>query len=347
MDSIVTGLASYGMSGQVFHGPLLKADRDFEVTAILERSKNLSRDAFPDAKIVRTFDELIAEKDIELIVVNTPDHTHHQLAKKALLAGKHVVVEKPITLRSDHAGELIGIAEKKKVFLTVFQNRRWDGDFMTVKSICEQGLLGRLTDYEAHFDRFRNYIQPDTWKEDQATGTGTLYNLGSHLIDQALVLFGMPLSVYADIRKSRDSSSVDDNFVLLLDYGEMRATIRASYLVREPGPRYLLHGTEGSFLKWGVDPQEEMLKKGQLPVSDNWGEEPESEWGLLHTQLKGTLYRGKIRTIPGDYRCFYRNVRNVLRDGESPEVKAKEGMNVIRIIEAAKQSQESGKPVSP
>ena len=336
---VKTALASFGMSGLVFHGPLLDANKSFELTKVWERTKNESVKKYPDIQIVRHFDELCQDKNIELIIINTPDHTHYELCKKALKYNKHVVVEKPFTQKYSEALELIELAEKKKLLLSVFKNRRWDGDFLTVKKVIEEKMLGRLVSYEAHFDRYRNFIQPGTWKEDAHTGTGTLYNLGSHLIDQALVLFGKPDGVTADIRNLRSNSSIDDTFELWLHYPQVRVSLSASYLVREPGPRYTLHGTEGSFLKWGIDPQEEELKKGAIPGSKGWGEEPESDFGLLHTTLNGKEIKEKIATIPGDYPAFYANLYNAIRHGEKLAVEPDEAALVIQIIEAAFSSQ--------
>ncbi|TVQ85990.1 MAG: oxidoreductase [Bacteroidetes bacterium] len=336
---VKTALASFGMSGLVFHGPLLHADNCFELTKVLERTKNESVKKYPNIQVVRHFDELCKDDSIELIIVNTPDHTHYELCKKALEHNKHVVVEKPFTQKYSEAIELIELAEQRNLLLSVFQNRRWDGDFLTVKKVISEKLLGRLVSYEAHFDRFRNFIQPETWKEDAYTGTGTLFNLGSHLIDQALVLFGKPDAVTADIRALRSNSSIDDTFELWLHYPQVRVSLSASYLVREPGPRFELHGTEGSFLKWGIDPQEEELKKDAVPGSIGWGEEPESEFGLLHTTLDGKDIKERIATIPGDYTAFYNNIYRAIRRGEKLAVEPGEAAMVIKIIEAAFLSQ--------
>ena len=332
---IKTALASFGMSGLVFHGPLLHADKCFELSKVLERTKNESVKKYPNIQVVRHFDELCKDDSIELIIVNTPDHTHYDLCKKALEYNKHVVVEKPFTQKYSEALELLELAENKNLLLSVFQNRRWDGDFLTVKQVISEKLLGRLVSYEAHFDRYRNFIQPDTWKENARTGTGTLFNLGSHLIDQALVLFGKPDAVTADILALRSNSSIDDTFELWLHYPNVRVSLAASYLVREPGPRYALHGTGGSFLKWGIDPQEEELKKGAVPGTKGWGEEPESEFGLLHTTLNGKDIKEKIATTPGDYSAFYANIYRAIRHGEKLAVEPGEAAMVIKIIEAA------------
>jgi len=344
MHTIGVGLASYGMSGEVFHAPLLSVNRGFEIISILERTRSLSRERYPEAKITRNYHEMLTENSIELVVVNTPDRFHYEMAREALEAGKHVVLEKPFTLDSREGDKLLNIAKNQKRLLSVFQNRRWDGDFLTVKEILNKGLLGRLVEYEAHFDRYRNFIQQNTWKEDHGTGTGTLFNLGSHLIDQALVLFGKPEHVNADIRIQRTGGKVDDAFTLWLGYPEVKVTIKASYLVREPGPRYLLHGTEGSFLKHGIDPQEEALKKGELPGGPDWGKEAPEEWGTLNTEIEE--HYGPYRTLPGNYPAFYENIYEALTGKAELAVTASQANLVIRVIEAAIKSSQSGNRVN-
>jgi len=342
---IKTGLASFGMSGRVFHAPLISTNKNFELSAIMERTRDLARKQYPQAKIYRTYDDLLSDGSIELVIVNTPDHMHYEMTRSALEAGKHVVVEKPFTQKYSDAIDLIEIANKKDLMLSVFHNRRWDGDFLTVKKIVEEKLLGRLVEYESHFDRFRNKIAEATWKEESHGGVGTLYNLGSHLIDQILVLFGRPLSVYANIFTFRTNGKIDDNFELMLEYPDKKVTARASLLVREAGPRYILHGTEGSFLKWGIDPQEEKLKQGVLPIGDDWGTELEEYWGIINTTVKGKHFRGKLETIPGNYHSYYNNIHTAIRKGIKPEVRAEDAAYVIRIISAAMESQAKGKMI--
>ncbi|MBA7513148.1 scyllo-inositol 2-dehydrogenase (NADP(+)) IolW [subsurface metagenome] len=343
MQKIGVGLASFGMSGQVFHAPLLYVNPGFEIISILERTRDLSRSRYPDAKIVRDFSDLLRDDRIELVVVNTPDRFHYEMAKEALEAGKHVVLEKPIVQDSKKGDELIALADGKNLLLSVFQNRRWDGDFLTIRKILDKGMLGRLVEYEAHFDRYRNFIQENTWKEDPGSGTGTLFNLGSHLIDQALVLFGKPEYVNADIRIQRTGGRVDDAFTLWLGYPDVKVTLKASYLVREPGPRYLIHGTEGSFLKHGIDPQEEALKQGALPGGPGWGMEPETEWGVLNTEIGA--FHGPYETLPGNYGAYYENIYQVLTGKGKPAVTSRQANLVIQVIEAAVESNQSGNRV--
>lgn len=341
---IKTGIFSYGMSGMVFHAPLLHTHPDFLIKKILQRNSDSAKERYPDIELARDYRELLDDPEIELVIVNTPDHTHYEFARESLEAGKHVIVEKPFTLTVEEGEKLIYLAGKKNRMLSIFQNRRWDGDFLTVKRIVEERLLGRLVEYESHFDRYRNYIK-ENWKEDPACKSGTLYNLGSHTIDQVLVLFGMPEYVNADIRILREGGKVDDSFDIRLGYRDIKVTVRGGYLVREQGPRYILHGTEGSFLKSGIDPQEEKLTQGYFPDEPDWGIETMENWGILNTTFNGLHFRGKIETLPGAYPDYYTNIYNVLVSGRKLEVKPDEALNVIKIIQAAYQSSKSKKSI--
>lgn len=339
MEQIKTGIASYGLSGQVFHAPFISLHPQFDLAAIAERSKDLARVRYPHARIVRRFDDLLAMDDLELVVVNTPDDTHYEYARRALEAGKHVVVEKPFTNTTAEGEALIALAEKQGKMLCAYQNRRWDADFLTVKEVLASGKIGRPVEYESVFSRYRSGIQPDTWKE--RTG-GMTCNLGSHLIDQSLNLFGMPEYVYADIAVMRDGGMVDDYFVIhLLGSSKMpdvHVTLKAGYLMCEPEPRFVLHGTEGSYVKYGVDMQEALLRQGVLPDTPDWGMESENEWGWLHTEKGGKV---KYPSRRGHYIEFYEAVYQRLRHGIPIETDAREVLPVIRIIEAAKESSRS------
>jgi scyllo-inositol 2-dehydrogenase (NADP+) len=339
VPKIRVGLLSYGMSGKVFHAPLLHVNPGFTMSKILQRSADDAAERYPYVRVVRNIDEILGDPEIDLVLVNTPDPTHYEYASAALEAGKHVVVEKPFVHEIAEGAALIELARKNNKILTIFQNRRWEGDFLTVKKIIENKCLGRLVTYEAHFDRFRNLIR-NSWKEQAASKTSTLYNLGSHLIDQALVLFGMPDAVYADIRKQRTGAEVDDLFDLNLYYPKLKVTLKSSYLVREQGPRFMLHGTEGSFVKYGIDPQEEALTAGHYPDEPGWGEEPESDWGLLHTTMNGLNYRGRVETLAGCYTKFYDHLYETLVNGSVLMVKPEESLNGIRLIKAAYESDE-------
>jgi scyllo-inositol 2-dehydrogenase (NADP+) len=343
---IHVGILSYGMSGKVFHAPLLHVNPGFSISKIMQRTGSSALEQYPYVEIVRNIEDIIHDPGIDLVLVNTPDHTHYDFASRALEAGKNVVVEKPFVLEVKEGESLIDLAAKKKKVLTVFQNRRWEGDFLTIRSILDQKILGRLVEYEAHFDRYRNFIR-DSWKEKADNRTGTLYNLGSHLIDQALVLFGMPSGVYADIRKQRTGAQVDDLFDLSLYYPDVKVTLKGSYLVREQGPRFLIHGTEGSFVKYGADPQEEALNAGRFPNEAGWGTEPEDKWGILNTTMDGLHYRGKIETLPGCYHQFYNELYETLTSGKDITVKPGESLNGIKIILSAYESSIKHAAVDP
>lgn len=344
-QQIKTALASFGMSGQVFHGPLLKVNSGFEVIQILERSKNLSRQLFPDAKIARSFTEILNNPAVELIIVNTPDALHYDMARQALAANKHIVVEKPVTRKSEEAAELLQLSREKGLLFSVFQNRRWDNDFLTVRKVLEQGNLGRLVEFESHFDRYRTFIKPDTWKEEGDEYSGVLHNLGSHMVDQVLMLFGKPDAVSAHLKIVRRGGKVADYYDIRMEYGDFSVLLKCSYLVKNPGPRYSIHGEYGTFHKWGIDPQEERLKAGELPVGDEWGTEPENDWGTLVYEKDDLEFRGKIRTVAGNYNAFYNNIYDNLRKGAELRVKPEETIEVLKILEACLESNRARKTI--
>lgn len=341
MKPIKTGIASYGLSGQVFHTPFVHANPGFELTAVVERSRDLVRARYPQVRRETSYESLLADPQIELVVVNTPDTTHYEFVKMALAAGKHVIVEKPFVSSLGEAEELVSLAEREGLLLTVYQNRRFDGDFQTVKQIYDSGALGRVVEFDSAYQRFRNVVVAGTWKERADRHVGLTYNLGSHAVDQALVLFGMPDAVFADIDTLRDGSAVDDYFNITLYYPRMRANLKAGYLMREPGPHYRLHGTAGSYVVYGMDPQEEGLKVDVLPGNEAYGVFPESQWGVLHTDAG----REKFPTVNGNYMRYYDNIYDVLRRGSRPEVTHVQMLELIRILESCFASRDSGEVI--
>lgn len=338
MTPITTALLSYGMSGEIFHAPLLDAHHGFVLSKVVQRNSTKPISRYPQVKIVSTVDDVMRDEGIELVIVNTPNETHYAFATLALEAGKHVVVEKPFSVTTAEAQALISLAKKTGKVLTVFQNRRWDGDFLTVKKVVEEKLVGTIVEFELHYDRYRNYIEANTWKEESAPGTGILYNLGSHMLDQVLVLFGMPLEVDARMGTQRPGGRVDDYYDIRLQYKGFHSIVKSSYLVREAGPRYTLHGTAGSYVKYGLDPQEQALKEGKHPGNTSWGSEPEEFWGKLNTTLGNLHIVGRVETIPGNYLAFYKNVYDVIREGKELMVKPETSRDVISLIEACIQS---------
>ena len=344
-DGIGVGLIGYGAAARVFHAPFIEAVPRLKLRKVVERSGDESRRRYPHVEVVRDADELLRDDRVALVVVTTPNASHFELARRSLLAGKHVVVEKPFTNTSEEALELIELARRQGRLLTVNHNRRWDGDFLTVREILKAGLLGRLVEYESHYDRFRNYPREGAWREEEGPGSGILFDLGSHLIDQALVLFGRPRAVTADVRRQRAFAKADDNFELLLDYDGLKVTLGAGMLVREPRPRFRLHGTEGSFVKHGMDPQEEALKRGLSPSSPDWGVEPPERWGALDARVGGLRVRGRVETLAGGYQSFYQNVADASEGRAELAVKAEEALVTARVIEAALSSSEQRRTV--
>lgn len=338
MKPINTALCSFGMSGWVFHAPFIAADPHFKLYAVWERSKNFAEEKYPGVKTYRTLEEMLSDDEVELVIVNTPNYTHFDYTKKALLAGKHIVVEKPFTITVEEGKELIELAKKQNKKLSVYQNRRYDSDYRTIKKVLAEKLLGDLVEAEFHFDRYSENLSPKVHKEVPGPGTGSLYDLGSHLIDQALQLFGMPKSLFADIGIIRPVSKVDDYFDLQLYYPQLRVKIRSSYLVREPLPGYILHGSKGSFIKPKTNIQEEMLSKHEVPGKDDWGIEPESERGLLHTEKDGRVIREYVQSERGNYADYYNGIYEAIRDNKDVPVSAEDGLKVIKIIEAAYKS---------
>ena len=342
---ITTALLSYGMSGEVFHAPFLAIHSGFQLKKVVERTKQKINQRYPQVISVKNNGDVFNDSSIELVIVNTPNETHYPLAKEALNAGKHVVVEKPFTVTTAEAEELIALARAKDRVLTVFQSRRFDGDFKTIQQIVKDGWLGKIVAFEAHYDRFRNYIEPHTWKEQAKPGTGILYNLGSHMLDQVLALFGKPKEVDARIGIQRPEGAVDDFYDIRLAYDHLLVTVKSSYLVREPGPRYILHGVQGSFVKYGIDPQEQELNAGRLPNSDGWGKQAEAWWGKLNTIINGVPVERKIETLPGNYAAFYDNLYDAIRNHQALAIKPEEAKEVIRLIELCYESNQLKKAI--
>jgi len=345
-DQIVTGIIGFGASGRYFHAPFLHVHPGFRVKSIVERTKREAESIYPEVKSVSDADELFSDPEIELIIITTPNDSHFELAYSALEAGKHVVVEKPFTTTSNEASELIRVGRASGKMLSVFQSRRFESDFLTIRKLLAEGRLGSVVEYESQFDRFRPNPNPKKWKEQNLLGIGLVYDLGSHLVDQALCLFGLPLSVDARIRSFRESSQVDDYFFIRLEYDSHFVYLRASSYVVKPGPRYIIHGKKGSFLKYGIDNQEEMLKQGYRPDAPGWGEEDPSQWGTLYTLEDGKESANKVPSEHGSYMLFYNNIFDVIRSQGELLVKPEEVYGVIRVIELAMESSRLAKAVT-
>lgn len=338
-SSLRVGLIGYGLAGRVFHAPLIHATPNLSLDWIVQRTGNEAAERYPQAKILRDVQALLENRDVELVVVATPNQSHFPIAAQALRAGKHVVVDKPFTITTRDADELISIARQSGRLLSVFQNRRWDGDFLTVQKILKDQQVGELAEFESRFDRFRPALKPGAWREKALPGSGILYDLGPHLIDQALMLFGKPHGIYAEILRQRQGAQADDSFQLHLQYAAIKVLLKAGSLVCEPSPRFVLYGNAGSFVKFGLDPQEEALKQGGSPTQPNWGADPETNWGTL-SRCDGPLRRSQYPTLAGCYQDYYENVFRAIRGKEELAVTAGQGRDVIFLIELARQSAE-------
>lgn len=343
MPEIPVGLVGFGIAGRVFHAPVIHAVEGLRLAAVVERRGDSAAQLYPGVRVFRDADSLFRSNTAQLVVIATPNVTHYELARQALLTGHHVVVDKPFTLTSEEARELEALSARQDRVLSVFQNRRWDGDFLTVRSLLESGELGRITRFESHFDRFRPARRANAWRESEVPGAGLLFDIGPHLVDQALSLFGAPEAVAADVRIERDGAVVDDAFDIMLRYPRLRVWLGASMLACAPAPRFLIHGTRGTFAKYGLDPQESALRQGGRPGEPGWGEEDESHWGTLACGgSDGSICRRPVRTLPGDYRRYYENVRDAISSGAPLEVTAGDGRRVIRLLELARESSRLG-----
>jgi predicted dehydrogenase len=338
---IRVGLIGFGMAGRVFHAPLISSVEGIELAAVVERTSNKAAERYPGIATHRSVQAMLADKSLRLLVVATPNGTHFSLAKEILKAGKNVVVDKPMTLTSAEAAELIELSWKHKALLIPFHNRRWDSDFLTVQKLLDEGLLGRLVSFESRFDRWRPApLKERLWKENVDAGGGTLLDLGPHLADQALVLFGKPEAVSADIIREKDGPGVNDSFTIRLRYPGLSVTLGANGLSFPAMPRFHLRGTSGGYVKKGVDPQEAALNKIARIEDPNWGEEPARDWGLLHVGIDGGSVSRPVPALRGDYRLFYAGVRDALEGLGPAPVMGVDGWRVARLLEWAAESAE-------
>lgn len=342
MKTIRVGIAGFGMSAQIFHAPFLAADARYEIRKFFLRSGEKSQMEYPQAEIVRQFEELLSD-DIDLVVLSVPNPLHYDMAKQALLAGKHVVVEKPITRTAAEAQALCDLAKAQGRILSVYQCRRFDGDFRTVQQVVQSGKIGEIVDYTGHFDRYWWGTSNKAWKTSGAPGINILYDLGVHIIDQAYVLFGLPKAVYADFQRQREQTNAPfDQFTVTLYYDTHHATLSAGEIVALPGPRYAVHGRKGSFLKYGQDVQEAALIAGKRPAGDpNWGKDIPENYGTLKVMgEQGAFTIEPVPTQVGNYGLFYENLYHAITEGAELAVKPEQTVDVLRIIEAALQSGE-------
>ncbi len=366
-ENIRVAVLGYGLAGRVFHCPFVSAVPGLELAAIMQRTGNTAAEVYPLAKILRTPEEAFADPGIDLIIVGTPNDTHEDFALRALQAGKHVVVDKPMAPTSDGARTLIDAAKTAGKLLFPFQNRRWDGDFLTLQQLLAENKLGRVVKAISHWDRFRPGQRAGTWKEAAGDGHGLLQDLGPHLLDQAMALFGAPQRLTASVRHERDRTDVEDAFDIVLEFDhptgqalpagkKLLFECHSGMIAADAAPRFRVHGTSGSFTKSGLDPQEAHLAAdGRHPPtlgsSIPWLTEPESEWGTLTLAADpigkpAELTRTPVPTVDGDYRLFYANVRDAILGTAKQAVSGVDAWRVARLIELARESSREWRTVN-
>lgn len=336
MTQIQVGLVGFGLSGRYLQAPFFEVLPQFNLTKIVT-SRNIPKEIFRTAEPAYSIDSLLEDNTIELIAICTPNATHYELTKKCLEAGKHVLVEKPITATRAEAEELYTLAESKSLTLCVYQNRRFDSDFLTCMQVVKGGFLGEVHSYNAHFHRYKPELNPKQWKEEESPANGILYDLGAHLIDQAIFLFGKPNSFEGEVYTQRKSSTIDDAFFVQLAYDNLRVRLQSSLLIASPGPKYEIHGTVGSFHKHGLDVQEDHLKAGLMPLDANYGFEPSSDYGSMKTTLNGITMNARITTKQGSWQLLYLNLADAIRNGKELFIKKEEILAQMEILESVKQ----------
>lgn len=337
MRKINVGLVGYGFSGATFHAPFISVLDEYELTKVVSSKKEKVQKDLGDVDVVSSLEDVLEDEVIDLVVITTPSGMHYEMAKQSLNAGKHVILEKPMVVETWEAEELIKIAEGKKLLLSVYHNRRWDNDILTVKKLMNDGVLGEINTYQVHYDRYRPKVR-DRWREKQGPGSGMLYDLGSHLIDQALDLFGWPKFVSADVFAQRENAVTDDYFHIILGYDKLRVILHSGSIIPSNGPRFQVHGNKGSFIKYGLDGQEAALIEGKKPVDHTWGADNPQFYGKLFTVEGEKEKQETVESLNGSYTTYYKKIADSIFDGKSAPVTAHEGLSVIKIIEAALKS---------
>lgn len=340
MTPIQTTLVGFGFSGVTFHGPLLNALPEFTVRQLVSSDPEKVHRMFPEARVVATLDEALRDEATELVVITTPTALHFEMAKQAIEANEHVLLEKPAVVTIEEGEALLALAEQHRVQVAVYQNRRYDGDFLTIEQLIETNEIGDWQLLESRFDRYRPVVR-DRWREKQGAGSGILFDLGSHLIDQALALFGEPEAVTGDVLMQRDGAETDDGFHITLHYGKRRVILRSTSFIQGPTPRFELHGTRGSYVKYGMDPQEARLASGHR-ADVMLGEDEPEDFG--HLQLADQAAE-RLATLSGNYLGYYRDLAKGLTTGELP-VDLYDALKTMQLIEAVRKSNEEGRTIS-
>lgn len=338
-EPIRVGLAGFGLGGRAFHAPFIAANPRLALTHVLQRHRSDALAIHPGVTLVREFEELLdPSAAVQVVVIATPNPTHAPYARRALEAGKHVVVDKPFALSTEEARSIIETATRAGRLAAPYQNRRWDGDFLTVRALVDRRWLGTIEAFQSRFDRWRPGIASGRWKEEPAPGAGLLYDLGPHLIDQCIALFGMPEKVSADVGSDRPGSLVDDRFDLALGYETLTAKLGAGLMAKEADARFRISGSKGHYVKQGVDPQEAPLRRGERPGGPEWGVESPEQWGALVAHIDGLRVEGVVRTLPGNYAGFYNNLCDAIEGIAPLAVTPEDALNTLRVIELAIES---------
>lgn len=341
-STVRVGLIGFGFVSKTFHVPLLKATDGYQITAVSSSHPGDVKLVLPDADVVADPKELTSHPDVDLVVIASPNETHAPLARAAMHAEKNVVVDKPFTITVKEARQLAAMARKSGLTLSVFQNRRWDSDFLTIEDAIRRDILGRIVLFESRIDRYRAEVKK-RWREVPGPGAGLLYDLGPHLIDQTLLLFGIPDTVQATLAKQRTGAQTDDFFQLVLRYGETTAILQCGSLVSGGAARFSVHGEQASIVKLNPDIQEDQLRTGIKPGSAEWGRDPDA----------AMLYQGATggtQTVPasrGDQRRYYVALREALLGRAPNPITPEQGATVMAVIEAAMRSHAEGRRVEP
>ena len=335
-NQITTGILSYGMSGRLFHAPFVDTHPGFRLYAVTERSEKKARSRYPDIKSYDSVEELLSDPQIELVVINTPNNTHFEFSKNALEAGKHILVEKPFAATSAEAKEVFDLAERMSLKVMVYQNRRWDSDFQSVRSVIESGSIGRLIEVHYRFDTYRREISKKGFKEQPLPASGLSYDLGPHLLDQVISLFGKPEKWLKTLGRFRPESQVDDYMNIHLLYpGGMNVYVTASLLTSHPLPSFVLHGTQGSFIKQRTDIQEEQLDKEISPVDSIYGVEPDGSEGILVTvNNQGGKETEYLCALKGNHRPLFDAVYDCIRNDKPYPITSEQIIWQLQILES-------------
>lgn len=343
MKKIKTAIIGFGLSGSKFQAPFIETSEEFELCGIVVRQVEKVKEQLPNQQVYENIDQLFEHQpDVELVIISTPVFLHFDMAKKALLAGKNVVVEKPFVVTEQEGIVLLEIAKQQNVILSVYHNRRWDGEFLTVKELINSGKLGRIHSIEMNWDRYRNEVR-SRWKEDNLPGSGLFYDVAPHMLDQAIQLFGFPKTVYGNMQMQREGAKTTDYFHVVLGYENASILIRGGNLVSAETPRFIVHGTKGSYMVYGMDPQEAQLVSGIAPTDESFAQQNDSRISIL-TYPDGTKENVPIQK--GDYGMFFQQLSRAIRLGEEEPVSAINAIQVVGLLEAGVRSHNETKVIT-